>query len=440
MDKRLILSSLLFSSLNYAAVFDANTDKLIKFDPECSDVMLNENTTNINQKQLYLLKARQSGAIKENSLYLGGRFIGLMNYQSTNIDSKFGWLMRHPTANNQIGTFASEAVVHSVQTEIIGSILPWLTYYSNILYDPEQSFGAGTITSLGRNQVQLRKAYAIFGDLNQSPFFFTLGKFQSPFGLMDTVNPFTSSTVWHAFSGLSYGAKLEFYKNNFNLSAELAQGGSQFRAMQTSVEKTNVPSRLNNFVLDANYTKVVDKNTSVLVGGSYLKGSNYCQSFPITHFATCNSDNPAFDVYAQIKWDRLTLQGEIAKTLKVWPGTFNPQPPLNNFAASKVTSFDVGVKYAVPIYGRDYILSGSFSNFIAGPKGAPWHKQDQSVFGVATKFKTVKIYAEYIRVDGYAPLNFVSGSLPNDPFPAGTTHSQSNVHTDVVMIGVTAVI
>ena len=33
-----------------------------------------------------------------------------------------------------------------------------------------------------------------------------IGKMEAPFGLMDTVSPFTASTVWHAFGGLAWGA------------------------------------------------------------------------------------------------------------------------------------------------------------------------------------------------------------------------------------------
>ena len=431
-------------SLAYAgsATDDIKLDftSYIRTNPEYSMIMLNENTTRINDKQLFLLQSRQANTIEDGYFYVGSRLIVLADYQNSNVDSKFGWLMRHPTSANQIGDNVSEAVVHSVQLGLTGNILPWMTMYANFLYDPEQSFGAGTITALGRNQIQVRKAYALLGDLDQAPFYFTIGKFESPFGLTDSVDPFTSSTVWHAFAGLSYGAKLSFYSNGFHLSGELAQGGAQFRAMNTPVENTAVPSRLNNYVLDGNYELPFNENSSAMLGASYVRGSAYCQGFPVVHFTPCDSANPAYDVYGRLVLNRLTIQGEFAKTTDEWPGTFNPTPPLDEFSAHKVTSFDVGLKYSAHVGERDYDLSGSFSRFEAGPDGAPWHRQDQIVIGLATEVKTVKFFGEYIRVNGFAPLNFISGSLPDQPFPAGTTHSQDDVHNNIFMVGLEATV
>ena len=48
---------------------------------------------------------------------------------------------------------------------VSGAVNDWMTGHAEILYDPQQSFGQGTITDLNRNQLQLRKAYALFGDL-----------------------------------------------------------------------------------------------------------------------------------------------------------------------------------------------------------------------------------------------------------------------------------
>jgi hypothetical protein len=407
---------------------------VIKTNREYSAVMLNENTTNLNQKQLYLLQARQSKRISDDSFYIGARLVGLLDYQTSNVDNKFGWLMRHPTSTNQIGKEVSEAALHSVQMDMTGTVLPWLTIYGNLLYDPQQSFGGGTITDLNRNQIQLRKGYVLLGDLNKYPVYLTLGKFESPFGLTDTVDPFTSSTVWHGFGGLSYGVKAAYYKSGLNVSAELGQGGAQFRAMNTPVDGTDTPSRLNNPVLDANYTFSINHASNVLVGASYERGSAYCTEFenPSSHFASCNDANPAFDFYSKLEMARFTLQGEFAKTIDVWPATHNPDD-FDQFAASKVTSFDIGAAYRLPYRGRDYTVSTSFSTFIAGPDGSPWHRQDQIVAGLSTVFKkTVKPFVEYIRVDGYVPLGGISNVDP----ATGDSNSDQGVHNNVFLVGI----
>ncbi len=73
---------------------------------------------------------------------------GLVKAQQSNRAGKFGYLMRHPTSDNQIGQSASKAVLHSAQLRVTGTAGTWLTAHTEFLDDPEQSFGPGTITAL----------------------------------------------------------------------------------------------------------------------------------------------------------------------------------------------------------------------------------------------------------------------------------------------------
>ncbi|WP_375269402.1 hypothetical protein [Phenylobacterium sp.] len=390
-------------------------------------------TTHTSRKPLMLLDARRQGDLRDGGVYLGGAITALVDYQETNRNSKFGYLMRHPTSANQIGETASEAVLHSAQLSVTANVTPWITAYAELLYDPEQSFGSGTITALTRNQMQLRKGYVLFGDLAESPWYAAVGKMEAPFGLMDTVSPFTASTVWHAFGGLAWGALAGYSGDGLNVAVEAVQGGSQFRSVATSVEGTNVPSRLNNFVVDANYTfDLGGEGRDLMAGASYLHGSAYCHAFPVVHFNPCVDDNPAYAVYGQLHYDRWTANAEFAKTLEEWPGTFNPTPPLNQFEASKVTSWGVGVRYAADLGGHELHLSGEFSTYIAGPEGAPWHRQDQLVFGLAAfPASHVKLFSEVVLVKGYVPLNFLSGGN----LGPGVTWSDADGRTTVLLAG-----
>jgi len=405
---------------------DSQSDKVVRINHKFSYDMLDP-TTNINRKQLLLLQNKKSGEIATNSVYLGGAVTPIVDYNKSNTDSKFGYLMRHPTANNQRTKTVSEALVHSAQLSLTGNMGNWVTAYFEALYDPEQSFGAGTNTSLDRNQIQMRKAYVLFGNLNESPLYASIGKMATPFGLTDTPNPFSASTVWHAFGGLAYGLTGGYSKDGLNLTAMAVQGGAQFRSNNTSVDGTNVPSKLNNFVLDANYTI----GGTTMLGASYQGGSAYCQDFPITHFSACAEDNPAYDVYAQSHFGNWMLLAEYAKTVDEWPGTFNPSNP--QYAASKVTSWGIGGKYRASAFNKPLDLSADFSRFVAGPSGAPWEKQDQIVLGVASFLSpSVKLFGEYVHTDGYAPLNFISGGNLDDP---GATHSDSNAKSDIILFG-----
>ena len=174
------------------------------------------------------------------------------------------------------------------------------------------------------------------------------------------------------------------------------------------------------------------------MGASWIRGTAYCQDYPVQHFLPCRDNNPAFDVYGKLVYGDFTFKAEFARTTDEWPGTFNPAMP--RFAASRVTSFDIGARRRFDTYRGPVDLSAEFSRFVAGPDGAPWERQDQIVFGGAWFVRPgAKLFAEYIRVDGYAPLNFISGGSVMDE--AGSvipdrTHSDRTAHSDVLMFGV----
>ena len=398
-------------------------------------------TTNINRKQLLILERKKDGTLAPNRLHVQGAVTAIANYQSSNRADKFGYLMRHPTAGNQVGTTVSEATIHSAQLGLTATLGDWIAANAVFLYDPEQSFGKGTNTALERNQVQVRRGYALFGNLERSPFYAGLGKMAVPFGLTDTVNPFTASTVWHAFGGLANGVTVGYAGESLNVSLMSIQGGAQFRAANTPVNGTDVPSRLNNFAVDANYGFDLGSTGMFLLGGSYQHGTAYCQGFPVVHFEPCQDNNPAFDVYGKLLFGDLTFKGEFARTTDEWLGTFNPSMP--QFPASKVTSFDIGVRYRYDSGGGPVDYSAEFSRFIAGPDGAPWERQDQLVLGAAWFVRpSAKLFAEYIRVDGYAPLNFISGGSVKDEMGKvipDQTHSDASARSDVILVGVNVV-
>ena len=410
---------------------------LIDVDPEHGYEILDP-TTNINRKQLLILERKMDGTLAPDRVHVQGAVTAIANYQSSNRANKFGYLMRHPTAANQVGNTVSEATIHSAQLGFTGTLGDWITGHAVMLFDPEQSFGEGTNTALERNQLQMRHAYVLFGNLDRSPFYASLGKMAIPFGLTDTVNPFTASTVWHAFGGLANGVTVGYANDGLNVSVMGIQGGAQFRAANAPVDGTDVPSKLNNFAVDASYGLDLGLAGTILLGGSFQHGTAYCQDFPVVHFEPCQDNNPAFDFYGQLVLGELTLKGEFARTTDEWPGTFNPA--IAQHAASKVTSFDIGAKYRYVTGGGPLDFSIEFSRFVAGPDGAPWENQDQLVLGTAWFVRpNAKLFAEYIRVDGYAPLNFISGGNIRDESGAvipDQTHSDSTARSDVFMVGV----
>ena len=242
-----------------------------------------DHSRDTNTKQLVQLKALNSGELPQRITF-GGQVTALVNYQNSTVDTKFGWLMRHPTSSNQIGTTVSEAVIHSSNLNVTARLTDNLTAYAEMLYNPEQNFASGsTITGLPRNNINMRRAYLLFGNLAESNVYASVGKMDIPFGLNDTVSPFTNSTNWHSFAGLAYGGLVGYSGENTHLRLMAIQGGAQFRNANTPVGDTAVPSLLNNFALDANHTFSLDSG-SLLAGLSYQYGTAYCQEYVVKHF------------------------------------------------------------------------------------------------------------------------------------------------------------
>ena len=72
---------------------------------------------------------------------------------------------------------------------------------------------------------------------------------------------------------------------------------------------------------------------------------------------------------------------------------------------------------------------------MAGDKGAPWERQDQWVLGYSRYLSSnLNLFSEFVHVDGYAPLNFISGGN----FPDGSSWSDRDAQTDIVLVGAQA--
>ena len=280
-------------------------------------------TSNINRKQRLILERKRDGTLAPDGVNLHGAVTAVADYQTSNRDDKFGYLMRHPTARNQVGDEVSEVAIHSAQLGFTALLGDWFTGHAQILYNPEQSFGSGTNTSLERNQLQVRRAYVLIGDLGRFPVYASLGKMAVPFGLTDTVNPFTASAVWHAFGALANGALLSYARDGLSFSVMGVQGGAQFRAANTPVEGTGVPSKLNNLAADASYVLNLGAGDTLLLGGSYLRGSVYCQDFPVQHFLPCR-DMPSMlhSTFTGV-WLQETSRSRVSLS---GPSTNGPEP------------------------------------------------------------------------------------------------------------------
>ena len=120
-------------------------------------------------------------------------------------------------------------------------------------------------------------------------------------------------------------------------------------------------------------------------------------------------------------------------------GTRNSTPELGDLER---VARPFGARYRHGTGAGPVDLSAEFSRLVAGPDGAPWERQDQFVLGAAWfAWPTAKLFVEYVRVEGFAPLNFLSGGSVRDDrgeVVPDRTHSAASARSDVVIIGVNA--
>lgn len=74
----------------------------LRTDPEFGYRILDP-TTGVNRKQRLVLERRKNGTLAPDRLHVEGAVTAVADFQTSNRDDKFGYLMRHPTAKNQVG-------------------------------------------------------------------------------------------------------------------------------------------------------------------------------------------------------------------------------------------------------------------------------------------------------------------------------------------------
>lgn len=390
-------------------------------------------TSNVNRKQRFILEKRLNGSLRENAVYVGGAITGVVNYQRTNRDDKFAYMMRRPLVGTQNERDVSEAVIHTAQASLTGTLGKWTTAHMELLYNPDGKSRFLPNTGIIGDTVGINRGYVTFGNLAESPLYASLGKMAVPFGMHDTVNPFTSSRIGHNFGAVANGLNVGFSKGTFNANVMAIQGGQQFSGANTTAHNTagllGSPDALDNVAADVNYTMTVgSEGQNLLVGASYIRGSAYCRT--ASPSLTCDKNNAAFDAYAKLNMGNIILQAEYAQTEHAWGA--EPGIGAATVAQEKLSTWMLGGQYRTLFGSLPVDLSLEFSRTEAGPSSAEWDEQDQVVLGIATYLSSsVKLFGEVIHTRGYAPfLNNQTRQVQPD--------SESRVRTNTVVMGVNA--
>lgn len=440
----------------------------VSFKPKYGYNILDQNNF-VAWKVNYLLNAKND---LPSPVTISAQIRAIAFYGFTSDANRFGYLMRFPPDFS--GNAASEVTVNNFNIGITGRVTDWLTLFGELRYNPARTFGdssqrslnVGTATggsqtiNLGGTADTVRSlwfglnAYALFGNPDKSDFYFYIGHFNLPFGNMNTFNPFSQTSVWHYFGARGNGASLGYQNSGFKAEFCVVQGGPQER-----VANAGPDGKVGNFCANAEYSYTYNDFFQIDVGGSFIFGTDYCTPFPIAHFAFCPNGtvNGAWDANIYLSFGKhFSLRGEIARTLSPWPGTAGtPTQPAFFFDAAHVTAFVAEGKIEFDVYTQKdsqgnvvktipLALTASWGEGIQGAEKSPWRHNKQFTAALQSKItESVLVYFEYNLVQGFAPLQFMSGFYPDTGGAPGAPvvfvqPSKIDVQENLFLVGVTA--
>jgi len=303
-------------------------------------------------------------------------------YGRTNTRNKFGYLGRFPT--DFVGNTATDLRILQANLAATAYFTPWAAGYAETLFSDVFSF-----PTFDQGSLQMRQAYAVFGDVNRFPLYAFIGKKTVSYGDFSTLSPFTQAVPWHYFAALGEGAGVGFVQGGFHLVLTGLTGG---RGIRTSDSPSN--GRVNNYAVNASYAQKIG-DFEYLVGAGYLDGTIYNADSPEhTDVAAFGPQNGAWDVNGFVRWRRLTLAAEWVQTNMSWPVT-----------DYEVSAYKAEAAVDVSMLGKPLRLSTSWSEGKQAQTGLEWDKNGQLVVGAGWQLNPNALLSlEYVQSVGFAPL------------------------------------
>jgi hypothetical protein len=379
-------------------------------DSEYSNTILNWQYS-VTEKPLYMLKAAQKGVIASPGFLISGSFWASTMHEESNKSGKFPILSRLPDQHGRIGTSGSKNVINSAALGLTGRFFDWVTLYAQ----PEYT----EIEFIGQNKWQLRKVFAMVGNLDKSPLYAYFGRNTVDFGWMDGYNPFTHTVTnhfWRVDSDDPVFA-VGYYKNGFHLTGTLIPSGRHLRVADSEDE-----SGWENGAISASYDLPIGEKGSVKFGAGYIHSTIYNRDIahhPGSGFPAAVTGsieyvrNPAYDLFVSLRYDSFRAGIEYTTTTKDWPATKFPVRSVSAMAAYDAKLFEVPITLSA-VYGLGR----------QGPSGKQYEKLTQLAFGLeAYVLKNLSLAFEYVRNEAFVPLILI------------TLVSDKDVETDTFIFG-----
>jgi len=357
-----------------------------------------------SDKELLVLKNNERWR-RNPTVLVGGQARLSLLAAATDREDKFSYLGRFPP--DFVGKSATDARIVQANAAMTAHVNSWINVYGELLFSDVFTF-----PTFEQGSLQMRQAYAVFGDLTQSPWYAFIGKKNVNFGDMGTLSPFTQAVPWHYFGALQEGVGVGFDDELINVTLTGLNGGRG-----TRVADSESIGQINNFAVNGTL-RGGDEEFGFRCGAGFLLGTIYdvtvAEHTDPTAFGPLNS---AWDVNGQLHLGNFTAAGEFVATVDDWPATGHSVSGYRAEAAYDSTCFARSARYSV-----------SWSEGIQGEKGTEFEFNQQLVLGVGISASPYSLLTfEYVRSMGFAPLINI------------TTVSDREVVQDSAVMGMTIV-
>jgi len=339
---------------------------------------------NVTNKAVRLLKARQNKTVDDKSLYIGGRMTATHMEEWTDTAGKFPIISRLPNQHTS-DKYGSEDAINDA------SINTTATFADLTL------FAQGEYTEVeypGQEETQLRKYYAMWGNLDKFPVYALVGKKTVAFGNFDSYAPFTHNHSSHYFWAQTDDPLLEvgYVDNNMEVIASLLPNSRGLRVLSAPDE-----SGYENFALSYRQDFDVAQNTRLQVGGGFLRGTIYNSAIahhPPTNGGNDRGWNSVWNIHSTLSGKKWDIMGEYTQTTDSWPATDH-----------KVSALTAQGRYKDTIWQKPTTYSLMFSQGVQGESDTPWEQMLQVVAGVEIQpLPFLELGVEYLYNDGFVPL------------------------------------
>ncbi|PHR58654.1 MAG: hypothetical protein COA43_10380 [Robiginitomaculum sp.] len=386
---------------------------------------------NATGKALSLLTNRANGTLAPNSLYIGGGFKAALMWQKTSDPGLFPLLSRFPDFSNRTDDQTGVFAINNAALSFTGTFGEWATMYLQQEYSETEFFSQG--------EMQLRKAFVVFGNLQKTPFYAAFGRKTIDFGNFDGYNAFTQTEAQHYFHAVSDQPVLEigYYKNGFKFSASAFSAGRQLRTAYAGEE-----NNLGNYAAKIEKEFLLPNNRSFTIGTSYLHDTIYRNNFTAHTFNAIFTGTPpanfleyrnsAIDAFVEYNSPLLDVMFEYTTTTKPWGAAIpqdkdgnidpayiidplGPTNDINNINFNQnLEVFVAQVRYKPIINGRPVAFSAvgnwgfigdDFTGVGIMRQPTTWTKNQQHMFSVEYPLSPYMDFGmEYVYNKGFIPF------------------------------------